>query len=172
MVKTSHELEALEKLKTQQTNGTQKTLLVGANDINGGTPHRHLTVDGNGRLLTIPYEHPSSWTNTHLTSIRDNTAISRTQGILFTNEAFLGSTTHASNIDCRTKKSIRVFGSTSTTDEFYIVGSQDDTNYYRILSITPNMDLSFSGYIENAPPYIKVKSGNAISITLHYSLLN
>ena len=55
------------------TNGTQKTLLVGANDINGGTPHRHLTIDGNGRLLTLPYEHPSSWTNVRLATIAENT---------------------------------------------------------------------------------------------------
>lgn len=36
------------------TDGTQKTLLIGSNDILGNTPHRHLTVDANGRLLTIP----------------------------------------------------------------------------------------------------------------------
>ena len=50
---------------------TTQSLLVGSNDINGGAPHRHLTIDGNGRLLTYPYQHPNSWTNTHLTSIRD-----------------------------------------------------------------------------------------------------
>ena len=55
------------------TNGTQKTLLVGANDINGGTPHRHLTIDGNGRLLTYPYEHPNSWTNVRLATIAEDT---------------------------------------------------------------------------------------------------
>jgi len=52
-------------IMTQQVDGTQKTLAFGANDILGNTP-RCLTVDANGRLLTYPYEHPSSWTNTHL----------------------------------------------------------------------------------------------------------
>ena len=51
--------------------GRLECMIVGANDINGGTPHRHLTVDGNGRLLTYPYEHPNSWTNTYLENIKD-----------------------------------------------------------------------------------------------------
>ena len=50
-----------------------KTLLLASNDINGGTPHRHLTIDGNGRLLTYPYEHPNSWTNVRLATIATNT---------------------------------------------------------------------------------------------------
>lgn len=48
-------------------------LLLASNDINGGTPHRHLTIDGNGRLLTYPYEHPNSWTNVRLETIATNT---------------------------------------------------------------------------------------------------
>jgi len=63
--KTSHPISV-------STGGVLETLMIGANDINGGTPHRHLTVDGNGRLLTYPYVHPNSWTNTHLASIKDN----------------------------------------------------------------------------------------------------
>ena len=51
--------------------GRLECMMLGANDINGGTPHRHLTVDGNGRLLTYPCEHPNSWTNTYLENIRD-----------------------------------------------------------------------------------------------------
>tara|TARA_R110000824_G_scaffold242352_3_gene431048 strand:- start:1737 stop:2582 length:846 start_codon:yes stop_codon:yes gene_type:complete len=59
----------LEDIKDKLTDGTQKSLVWGANDILGNTP-RCLTVDGNGRLMTYPYEHPSSWTNTHLTDIK------------------------------------------------------------------------------------------------------
>ena len=50
-----------------------QTLLIASKYINGGTPHRHLTIDGNGRLLTIPYEHPNSWTNVRLATIATNT---------------------------------------------------------------------------------------------------
>ena len=55
------------------THQNAKPLLIASNDINGGTPHRHLTIDGNGRLLTIPYEHPNSWTNVRLATIATNT---------------------------------------------------------------------------------------------------
>ena len=40
--------------------------MIGSNDINGGTPHRHLTVDANGRTLTNPL---MTTTNTKLDTI-------------------------------------------------------------------------------------------------------
>ncbi len=47
-----------------------KVLLVASNDINGGTPHRHLTIDSNGRLLSNPL---MTTTNSHLSTIKTNT---------------------------------------------------------------------------------------------------
>lgn len=64
-----HISDNLDSLSTTLTDGSQKTLLVGANDINGGTPHRHLTVDGNGRLLTLPH---LTTTNSRLLTIANN----------------------------------------------------------------------------------------------------
>lgn len=36
------------------TEGRLEVQIVGSSDINGGAPHRHLTIDGTGRILTIP----------------------------------------------------------------------------------------------------------------------
>lgn len=50
--------------------GKLQVQVVGSNDINGGTPHRHLTIDGNGRTLTAPL---MTSTNNKLDSIVTNT---------------------------------------------------------------------------------------------------
>jgi hypothetical protein len=67
----------IQDVNTTLTDGTQKTLLIGSNDINGNTPHRHLTVDTNGRLLTIPSmtatNNAIGTTNTKLTTIEGDT---------------------------------------------------------------------------------------------------
>mgnify|MGYP003641676492 CR=1 FL=1 len=36
------------------TDGRLQVQVVGSSDINGGAPHRHLTIDANGRILTVP----------------------------------------------------------------------------------------------------------------------
>lgn len=50
-----HIPDNLDSLSATLTGGTQKTLLVGANDVSGGTPHRHLTIDSNGRLKVVTH---------------------------------------------------------------------------------------------------------------------
>jgi len=64
--------------------GKQSVLLVGSNDINGGTPHRHLTIDSNGRLLTVPL---MTGTNNILTTI--DTAVDLTNTKLDTIDSVL-----------------------------------------------------------------------------------
>ena len=156
---------------TKLTDGTQKGLVFGANDILGNTP-RCLTVDGNGRLMTYPYEHPSSWTNTHLQSIITNTGIVRAQGILMSAVALGVGATHGTAIDARTYRSIRVYGTTVGAQDFYIMGSQDDTNYYVIKNVFPISSGEFGELLQDCPPYIKIKANGTETITLHYSLIN
>ena len=162
----------LDTLSATVTGGTAKTLIVGANDINGGTPHRHLTVDGNGRLLTYPYEHPSSWTNTHLQTIITNTATIRAQGILMTSQLLGTGIIHGTHIDARSYKSIRIFGNTLGMSDFYIMGSQDDTDYFVIKNVYPVTGGDFGDYLEDCPPYIKIKANSSETITVHYSMIN
>lgn len=50
-----HISDNLDALDSTLTDGSQKTLLVGANDVSGGTPHRHLTIDSNGRLKVVTH---------------------------------------------------------------------------------------------------------------------
>tara|TARA_R110000744_G_scaffold37086_4_gene85278 strand:+ start:203 stop:727 length:525 start_codon:yes stop_codon:yes gene_type:complete len=159
----------LEDVKSKE--GKMTSLIFGANDTLGNTP-RCLTVDGNGRLLTYPYEHPSSWTNTHLQSIITNTAINRSSGALMTNEILSGSSIFGTNIDCRNFKNLRIYGLNLSGHSFFILGSQDDTNYFELEEIYPNSNFNFSKDIINAPPYIKIKSGMGETFTLHYSLIN
>lgn len=53
-----------------ENGGKLQVQVVGSNDINGGTPHRHLTIDSNGRTLTNPI---MTATNNILTTINTNT---------------------------------------------------------------------------------------------------
>jgi len=169
----------LDTLNGSLTDGTQKSLVFGANDIAGNTP-RCLTVDGNGRLMTYPYEHPSSWTNTHLQTnhthlqtIIANTNVSRTNGILLNSVSLPFGTTHITAINASASKHIRVFGTTVGSMDFFLMGSQDDTNYFELKNIFPSTSGDYSEYLENCPPYLKVKAGvSTETITLHYSLLN
>lgn len=118
------------------TNGTQKTLLVGANDINGGTPHRHLTIDGNGRLLTYPYEHPSSWTNVRLATIAENTTPTyEATSVDCSSVAGVGTT--SASIDMNGKRHLAlVIEQTADSGGFTISNlklqySLDNTNWFR-----------------------------------------
>jgi len=118
--------------------GTLKTLIIGANDINGGTPHRHLTVDGNGRLLTYPYVHPNSLTNTHLASIKDNLNAGVVDVHTFhTSETILGGATLSSGVFTNT----RVVGKdklglcvAAAANDFHVVVyvSNDNSNWIAV----------------------------------------
>jgi len=54
-----------------ENGGKLQVQIVGSNDINGGTPHRHLTIDSNGRTLTNPI---MTATNNILNTITTNTS--------------------------------------------------------------------------------------------------
>jgi hypothetical protein len=141
--------------------GTQKTLMIGANDINGGTPHRHLTVDGNGRLLTYPYVHPNSWTNTHLLSIK-NTLHAGVVGVhtFHTAETIVGAGTLSSGVFTNT----RVVGKdklglcvSASLNHFTVVVyvSNDNTNWIA-LSTHPAETNGVHQALTNAFKYYKL----------------
>tara|TARA_R110000803_G_scaffold207794_2_gene275972 strand:+ start:503 stop:1237 length:735 start_codon:yes stop_codon:yes gene_type:complete len=158
---------------TQQIDGTQRTACWGADDILGNTP-RSLTVDGNGRLMTYPYEHPSSWTNTHLQSIITNQSIRRTDGNLLNVETLTSLELYATKIDCSSHSRLRVIGTAQSA--FNIYGSIDDITYYLIYTIYPETNINHLGHFnykfEHPPKYIKIKNGagSTNTITLDYDL--
>tara|TARA_R110002033_G_scaffold17460_1_gene47425 strand:+ start:157 stop:678 length:522 start_codon:yes stop_codon:yes gene_type:complete len=157
----NNKLEALSNL-------TQKTLAFGANDTLGNTP-RCLTVDGNGRLLTYPYEHPNSWTNTHLSSIKDSlNSIRGNNSIYLTSSSQIDSQINTS-IDLDGYSGISFYGTAS--DDFYLEYSGDNTNFFQDESTFP-MNNTFIVFKKNIPRYIRIKNGyNPQTITAHYTLI-
>ena len=51
------------------SNLSQSNLMIGSNDTAGGAPHRHLTIDGNGRTHTIARIEQSPTINSKLDAI-------------------------------------------------------------------------------------------------------
>lgn len=192
-----------EKLGTfiaNQTNGAQKTLLVGSNDILGGTPHRHLTVEGNGRLLTIPH---MPTTNNHLSALKSQipTALSGNGNLKVSVEEGGGGLSHTVNdsyhsgalnsnastasLDCSGAVAVRLHGDQNTqTIQLRIQGSVDGSNWYYVASLDNSTTMSMINemigattfvhcYIQNPPKFIRVlntDASNVNALTLHTSV--
>lgn len=84
--------------------------------------------------------------------------------------------------DISKTRALHIFGDCSLIDNadyFEVMGSNDNTNYYRILSLQPHLDSissnwHFSHNIDNITRYIRIQnpSSNAILFfTLHYNHL-
>lgn len=131
-----HISDNLDSLSTTLTDGSQKTLLVGANDINGGTPHRHLTVDGNGRLMTYPYEHPNSWTNVRLATIATHSTPTYEDETHSTTGLLAAPGNTATSIDMLGYRNLVIklrmagdVGLSSISDNIYTYFSMDDSDF-------------------------------------------
>eukprot|EP00729_Bicosta_minor_P015686 gene15686-27917_t len=123
----------LSAIDTTLTDGTQKTLLVGANDINGGTPHRHLTVDGNGRLLTLPH---LETTNSRLLTIGNNGTPTYENETHSTTGLLTAPGNTATSIDMLNYRNLVIklkmtgdVGMYSISDNIYTYFSMDDSDF-------------------------------------------
>ena len=139
--------------------------MVGSSSNAGGAPNYHTVVDSNGRMWVK--EH-------HASTIANNTQINRAQGILMSAVSLGVGATHGTAIDCRSYKNIRLYGTTAGSQDFYVLGSQDDTTYYVIKNVfpLPTGTRDWDAHFQDAPPYIKIMANGTETITTHYSLIN
>tara|TARA_R110002073_G_scaffold158490_1_gene313800 strand:- start:121 stop:801 length:681 start_codon:yes stop_codon:yes gene_type:complete len=133
------------KLKVKASaDGRLECMILGANDTLGNTP-RHLTIDGNGRTLTIPYENPNSWRTLYLGNIKDNTNILRNVETITNDSAGgslggnFGAGIATSSVDMVAHKHIQfVITGSNTTNSVIIQGSHDNTNFNDVIEVYPN----------------------------------
>jgi len=144
----------LNNIKNNLTDGTQKTLLVGSNDINGGTPHRHLTVDANGRLLTIPL---MTTTNNKLTDIVNNTAknsVSASHSLSIAG----GATEETAVID---------LGADTSSHKLQFAGTTSHNNIDVVLKVS-NDNITFYDFTEPIFTVGSLKISGSIDLTFRY----
>ena len=144
----------LNNIKTNLTDGSQKTLLVGSNDILGGTPHRHLTVDANGRLLTIPL---MTTTNNKLTDIVNNTAINTVSASHSLSIAG-GATEETTVID---------LGADTSSHKLQFAGTTSHNNIDVVLKVS-NDNITFYDYTEPIFTVGSLKISGSIDLTFRY----
>ena len=133
----------------------QVTRIVGSNDINGGAPHRYLTVEANGRLLTIPH---MPTTNSRLLDLVNKTP----DKLSFSNSHSLTvpasgsvSTTAVDLGENTTPITIQLAGTTTNTVDVVVQVSDDNVTYYNYKhptisvvagEIYANFELTFGYY--------------------------
>ena len=116
------------------TEGRLEVQIVGSDDTTGATPHRHLTIDGNGRTHTLARIEQSPTINAKLDVVGDNTAQIRTTthvvnvpAIAFNN----GGTTYDLGTDYykMSRLSLSMDSVNSAPMNLYLQSSTDSTNW-------------------------------------------
>lgn len=136
--------ETTETFLQCENGGKLQVQVVGSNDINGGTPHRHLTIDANGRTLTNPL---MTTTNTHLSNISNNTDKTKTHSTQSSINFADNSTTNSNSVEIK-NTNIGIIWKTqvSMLQNPELQVSVDDSNWFTLksgLSLgTFNLDLS------------------------------
>ncbi len=115
-----------------ENGGKLQVQVVASNDINGGTPHRHITADSNGRMKVID-QYSSTITN-QLTTINSNTTKSRVASRLTTVagiSANSGGTTYDLGADFATYATLKISADciSSMPQDLYIQISIDGVNW-------------------------------------------
>ena len=153
--------------------------MIGANDVNGGTPHRHATVDAAGRLMAECRITQSPTINAKLDAIAANTP---TTGEWVATSTTINNNNYSTPLDCTGFKALRLLGkSVSSLSSVSVLGSQTtDGTYYALpyddglqsvsidIAGTPQSHLTAT--IENCPNFIKLynHSGSAVVLELGY----
>ena len=179
-VKTSNEKAALQGFSDPADDNTNENLkskdnrlevlLVGSNDILGNAPNRHLTVDANGRTLTLPL---MTATNN---KIQDTIDSNRSGDNSIVSAVTVGSGLQiGSDIDIADKKSIIIVGSATGNHAIKLLHSTDGTNFYiysEISPITHNSVYHFNIKVEDGLRYYRVMNSNTSNtFTLNYVTL-
>lgn len=108
----------------------QVTRIVGSNDINGGAPHRYLTVEANGRLLTIPH---MPTTNSRLLDLVNKTPDKLTFSSSHSLTIAAGGTQTTPVTDLgadTTPLKIQLAGTTTNTVDVVVQVSNDNVTFY------------------------------------------
>ena len=165
-----------------QLTHSQPSLMIGANDTAGGLPHRHATIDGNGRLMTYPYEHPNSWTNVRLEGILLNqtngTQISNSVRafdavvVLKDNEAIAGSYTNDTTGKKGQVVSLQVISHSATTAWTCSISQSIDNSNWTTTTDNINSMASMSQLTEVSivAPYWRLTLANTSGGSANFSI--
>jgi hypothetical protein len=179
-VKTANEKAALQGFSDPADDNTNQNLkskdnrlevlLVGSNDILGNAPNRHLTIDSNGRTLTVPL---MTGTNN---KIQDTIDSNRSGDNSIVSAVTVGSGLQiGSDIDIADKKSIIVVGSATGNHTIKLLHSTDGTNFYIYSEVTPvshGAVYHFNIKVEDGLRYYRVMNSNTSNtFTLNYVTL-
>jgi len=102
--------------------------------------------------------------------------VKRDSQILLSGVTLTTNTINTTSIDARQYKSIRLLGTALTGNSFVLMGSINNTNFFKIQEVLPQMHDSgfhFHSFLSECPPYLRVKGGSMSSdtYTIHYALL-
>jgi len=179
-VKTANEKAALQGFTDPADDNTNQNLkskdnrlevlLVGSNDILGNAPNRHLTIDANGRTLTVPL---MTGTNN---KIQDTIDSNRSGDNSIVSSVTVGSGLQiGSDIDIADKKSIIVVWSATGNHTIKLLHSTDGTNFYIYSEVTPvahGAVYHFNIKVEDGLRYYRVMNSNTSNtFTLNYVTL-
>ena len=103
--------------------------------------------------------------------------IKRDSAVLMAGVSLSAGATHGTAIDAREYQHARILGTNLAGNNFQILGSVNNTNYFLQKDILPahfDSSFTFNELIENCPPYLKIKNstmGGSETFTVHYSLI-
>ena len=137
------------------TNLTSTNLMIGSNDTAGGSPHRHLTIDGNGRTHTIARIEQSPTINSKLDAI--TTALTPTyENTALTTSSMSAVNSTSSSIDMLGFKNLNLVVSqvatagNSSLSNINIEFSLDDTNWFNSQSYISLNEVGTGGNYNNS----------------------
>ena len=157
-----------------ENGGKLQVQVVGSNDINGGTPHRHLTIDSNGRTLTNPV---MTSTNNILNNISSNTDKSRVVVRLTSVpsiSANSGGSSYDLGADYGSYKTLKIVGDASgmNTGEMYLQISNDNVNWNFVVGMAfiplnggGNMGYFLSSSMEQPLRYWRIFNNSGVDAT-------
>ena len=163
-----------------ENGGKLQVQVVGSNDINGGTPHRHLTIDANGRTLTNPI---MTATNNILNTISSNTDKSRVVSRLTSVpsiSANSGGTSYDLGADYGSYKHLKITGDTQSPPmgDMYLQISNDNVNWNFVVGMAfitlnggGNMGFFLSSSIQQPLRYWRIFNNSGVDATPSFDSL-
>ena len=102
--------------------------------------------------------------------------VKRNSQILLSGVTLSTNTINTTSIDAREYKSIRLMGTALAGNAFVLMGSINNSNFFKIQEILPQMHdggFHFHSFLSECPPYLRVKGGSMSgdTYTVHYALL-
>ena len=109
-------------------------------------------------------------------AIHTNQDIKRDSQILMASVALTTNQLHGTSIDAREYKSLRILGSALAGNACVLMGSINNSNFFKVADIFPaahDSGFHFHSFLSECPPYLRIKGGasSGDTYTVHYALI-